>query len=735
MSDQTTAGPAGVLRRVLPIAGWLPDYDRRWLRGDVAAGIAVTALIVPKNLGYAGIAGVPLQNGLYAAAAGAILYALFCTSRQISTGPSSSLAAVAGGAVLATGVGGQEAAQLVAAITLVTGVLFLLLALFKMGWIAQFLSKAVVTGFLAGAAVDVVIGELPKLTGTSSEGDSAWRELATWIGSLDDIHWTTLVVGVVALAVILGLRFIAPAIPGALVLVVGGLLASWLFDLGAHGVALVGDVPRGLPSPELPDLDFVRDHLSVITIASAALLLIGFSQTAGDARAFATRHRYRIDVNQESVAQGVANVGAGVFQGMPVSTSLSASSLNESAGARTPVASLVTGALVLGTLVVLAPLFSALPKAVLGAVIIDAVVFGMIDVAELKRLRRVARFDFLIAVVAIVGVLSAGVLAGVVIGVILSLGWLIYVATTPAIPVLGREPGTQVFRELDTNPGDETFPGIAVLRVDGGLFFATAEALDERVRAIIQNSTPTTHALVLDLEGVDFIDSQGCSKLTEINEVAAADGVTLRLARVKPRVMAVLDADGIVTALGRRPGPRQRVPSGRSAARRGRRLAGREARGHGSADGPTDPESVDDQSVPQPAVAHDERFAIELRQHREHDAGAREYDLGAVRLEADDGTPLVGCAGAIELDLPVDLGAVEPGALDDVRVVRRESMLDGGEVRQRPAHPDERVGRWTGRRDSRARRRSRRGPLRALLRRQSRRARSAPSGAPHRRAR
>ena len=174
----------------------LRGYERRWLRGDLAAGIAVTALVVPKNLGYADIAGVPLQNGLYAAAAGAIIYALFCTSRHISTGPSSSLAAVAGGAVLVTGLGGPEAAQLVAAIALVTGLLFLLLALLRMGWIASFLSKAVVTGFLAGAAVDVVIGELPKLTGTSAEGDNAWRELGSWIGSLGDMHWTTLLVGV-----------------------------------------------------------------------------------------------------------------------------------------------------------------------------------------------------------------------------------------------------------------------------------------------------------------------------------------------------------------------------------------------------------------------------------------------------------------------------------------------------------------------------------------------------------
>jgi SulP family sulfate permease len=537
------------LARLVPALAWLPRYERRWLRGDLTAGVAVTALVVPKNLGYAEIAGVPVQNGLYAAAAGAIIYALFCTSRHISTGPSSSLAAVAGGAVIVTSLGGQQAAQLVAAITLATGVLFLLLAAFRMGWIAQFLSKAVVTGFLAGAAVDVVVGELPKLTGTSSEGDSAWREFGTWLGSLGDVHGTTVLVGLIALAVILGLRFLAPSAPGALVLVVGGLVASGLFDLGAHGVALVGHVPRGLPAPALPDFTLVKDHYATIGVAAVALLLIGFSQTAGDARAFATRHHYRIDVNQESVAQGMANVGAGAFQGMPVSTSLSASSLNESAGATSPVASLTTGVLVLATLLVLAPLFSHLPKAVLGAVIIDAVVFGMIDISELRRLYRVTRFDFWVAAAAIIGVLSAGVLAGVVIGVALSLAWLIYVATRPPMPLLGREAGTQVFRDLDENPGDETFPGIAVLRLDGGLFFATAEALDGRIRGVTDDRHPV-RALVLDLEGVDFVDSQGAAKLAEIHEAVSDNGVSLRLARVKPPVFKVLQADGIVELIG-----------------------------------------------------------------------------------------------------------------------------------------------------------------------------------------
>jgi anti-anti-sigma factor len=244
----------------------------------------------------------------------------------------------------------------------------------------------------------------------------------------------------------------------------------------------------------------------------------------------------------------MANAAAGVFQGMPVSTSLSASSLNESAGARTPVASLTTGALVLATLVVLAPVFSDLPKAVLAALIVDAVVFGMIDVAELRRLHRVMRFDFWVAVAAIVGVLSVGVLLGVVVGVVLSLVWLVYVATRPAMPLLGRESGTHVFRDLDEHPDGETFPGIAVVRVDGGLFFATAEALESRVRELAEREQ--LRAVVLDLEGVNFVDSQGAAKLAELLELAESDGITLRLAKVKPNVLAVLRADGLVDRLG-----------------------------------------------------------------------------------------------------------------------------------------------------------------------------------------
>jgi sulfate permease, SulP family len=532
--------------RLVPMLDWIRSYDRRWLRGDLIAGVAVAALIIPKNLGYAGIAGVPLQNGLYAAAAATILYAVFGTSRQISMGPSSGLAAVAAGAVLAAGITGEaDVAAFVAGITLASGVLFLLLAVLRMGWVARFLSRAVVTGFLFGAAIDVVIGELPKLTGTDGGGDNSFQELRSWLGNLGDVHSATLLVGLAALIVVFGLRIVAPAVPGALVLVVGGLLATVVLDLEGRGVALVGPIPSGLPSPEVPDLGLLWDHSTSAAAAAVALVLIGFSQTAGDAKAFATKHRYRVDVNQETVAQGMANAGAGLLQGMPVTTSLSASSLNDHAGARSGLASLTSGAIVLLTLLFLAPVFSDLPKPVLAALIIEAVVMGMMDLPEMRRLARVQRFDFWVAVVAILGTLAFGVLAGVVFGIGLSLLWLIAVTTRPALPLLGRRPGTTVFRELSEFPQDEQFPGIAVIRPEGGLFFATSDALDERVREVIQQ-TPDVTCLVLDCSAITFVDSQGVAQLAEIVTVAEEEQATLRLARLKPDVGAALARDGVL---------------------------------------------------------------------------------------------------------------------------------------------------------------------------------------------
>ena len=552
MTGRSTARkPAGVAR-VLPIVDWLPRYQGSWLRPDLIAGVTVAALVVPKALGYASIAGVPIQYGLYAAAAGAIIYAFFGGSGQIATGPSSALAAVAAGALITAGIsaGGDEAVEMVAAITLASGLLFLLLAVFRMGWISQFLSKPVITGFLFGAAIQVVVGELTKLTGTEAEGSNSWEKLRSWIESLPDTDGATLIVGVASLVIIFGLKYFAPKVPGALVLVILGLLASVLLDMEERGIALIGDVPRGLPSVELPSFEFIGDNIAVILTAAVGLLLIGFSQTAGDARSFASKHRYRVDINQESTAQGMCNIGSGLVQGIPVSTSLSASSLNDTSGAKTQVASLATGVVVVLTLLFLAPLFSELPKAVLAAIIIQAVVSGMMDVPELQRLYRVLRTDFWIAIAALVGVLTAGVLAGVVIGVFLSLGYLIYLSASPDMPVLGRRQGSQAFRNLADEPTAITYPGVLVMRIDVSLYFANAEEPEDRLRELAQTADPPLHTIVLSFEGINFVDSQASEAIGKIIDLARSHDIEIGVSRIKARVRRVLERDGVIDHLG-----------------------------------------------------------------------------------------------------------------------------------------------------------------------------------------
>ena len=546
------SSPSG-LARFLPILSWVPRYQRTWLRPDLIAGITVAALVVPKSLGYAGIAGVPIEYGLYAAAAGAILYAIFGLSGQIATGPSSALAAVAAGALVSAGIatGSGDAVALVAAVTIASGLMFLVLRLFRMGWISQFLSKPVITGFLFGAAIEVVIGELPKITGTEAEGANSWQKLLSWLEGLSATDLTTVAIGVASLVLIFGLKVMAPRLPGALILLVLGLAASIVLGLGERGVTLIGEVPRGLPSIAIPELDFVSENIAVIATAAVGLLLIGFSQTAGDARSFGSKHGYRVDIDQESVAQGAANIGSGLLQGIPVSTSLSASSLADSSGARTQLASLITGAVVVLTMILLAPLFSDLPTAVLAAIIIQAVVSGMMDVPQMQRLYRVLRTDFWIAVIALVSVLTAGVLAGVVVGVFLSLGYLIYISASPDMPELGRRPGSRAFRSVDDEPEVITYPGLLVMRIDASLYFANSEAPEDRLRELVQAADPPVRTIVLDFEGVNRIDSQASEAIGKVIDLAGYSDIDIRLARVKGgQVMRVLEADGVLDRLG-----------------------------------------------------------------------------------------------------------------------------------------------------------------------------------------
>jgi SulP family sulfate permease len=554
MSNKTTVAntkkPSGI-SRYLPILSWLSNYDRSWLMGDLIAGLSVWALMVPTSLGYAEISGVPVQYGLYAAVFGLIGFAIFTTSRHVTQGPGSSTAAVLGAAVvLLAPSGSDEAVAVAGAVVVVAGFVYVVMSLLKLGWISQFLSQSVLTGFVFGVAINVAVGQLDKITGTSSSGENAWRELWAWITALPETSLPTLVLGIASLVLLFGFKLFAPKIPGALVAVVLGILATAIFNLGELGIALIAEVPRGLPSFSLPDLNLILDNLATIVGAAVGLVLIGFSVSTAAVRNFANKHNYRIDIDQELLAQGTSNLASGLFQGIFVNGSLSKSPVADDAGAKSQMYNLFQAAFIILTLLFLAPLFSLLPQAVLGAIIIQAVVTGMMDVAEMGRINTIKRSEFLIATLALLGVVTFGILWGVAIGVFLSLIWLVAVAARPTIPELGRKPGTSAFYDLQQHPNGETYPGLSIVRFDGGLIFVNTKALGDRLRNLRVSADPPLQGLILTMEGVNFIDVEGADTLNEIAKAGKTRDIDFRLVRVKPQVLEVLHKEGVYDLIG-----------------------------------------------------------------------------------------------------------------------------------------------------------------------------------------
>ena len=554
MSNKTTVAntkkPSGI-SRYLPILSWLSNYDRSWLMGDLIAGLSVWALMVPTSLGYAEISGVPVQYGLYAAVFGLIAFAIFTTSRHVTQGPGSSTAAVLGAAVvLLAPSGSDEAVAVAGAVVVIAGFVYVVMSLLKLGWISQFLSQSVLTGFVFGVAINVAVGQLDKITGTSSSGENAWRELWAWITALPETSLPTLVLGIASLVLLFGLKLFAPKIPGALVAVVLGILATAIFNLGELGIALIAEVPRGLPSFSLPDLNLILDNLATIVGAAVGLVLIGFSVSTAAVRNYANKHNYRIDIDQELLAQGTSNLASGLFQGIFVNGSLSKSPVADDAGAKSQMYNLFQAAFIILTLLFLAPLFSLLPQAVLGAIIIQAVVTGMMNVAEMGRINTVKRSEFLIATLALLGVVTFGILWGVAIGVFLSLIWLVAVAARPTIPELGRKPGTSAFYDLQQHPNGETYPGLSIVRFDGGLIFVNTKALGDRLRNLRVSADPPMQGLILTMEGVNFIDVEGADTLNEIAKAGKTRDIDFRLVRVKPQVLEVLHKEGVYDLIG-----------------------------------------------------------------------------------------------------------------------------------------------------------------------------------------
>jgi high affinity sulfate transporter 1 len=523
---------------------WLRGYQRSWLVPDVIAGLTVWALLVPEAMAYATVAGVPVQFGLYAVPLAVIGYALFGSSRQLFVGPSSTVAVLAASTVAPlAATGSDDYVVLIAVLSLMVGVLYVALGLLRCGFIARFFAKPVLDGFIAGLGIFIAVGQLHKVVGLPSHDGDTLRKFWDVVRHVGDWNWTTVAVGFGALALLFGLERISKRIPGAIVVVILGLLVSILADLADEGVSVVGTVPTGFDFVGWSGISY--DDVVSMLPGALGIVVVGFAQSIAIAKALAARSGDDVDANAEMVGYGAANIGSGVLQGYPLTGSLSKTAAAREAGARSPIAYVCAAVLVVATVLFLAAVFEDLPDAVLGAIVIHAV-SGMIDFSSLKRLWGAESMDFWLALAALVGVVVVGILPGLAVAVGLSLALFIHRLDHPRLARLGRRPDGS-FADVAVRSDAAQVEGTVVLRLEAPLIFANADVVADAVKDTSQG----TRRVVLDLEAVYEIDSQGADTLQSLAEFLRSRGSELVLARPHAAVRAALDRLG-TTASGQR---------------------------------------------------------------------------------------------------------------------------------------------------------------------------------------
>ena len=539
------------MKRWLPILSWLPGYRGHLLRADAVAAVSVWALLVPQSLAYATLAGVPVQYGLYTAFAALLAYAVFGTSRQLVQGPSATVAAVSTAVITplagAAAIGTDKAAEWAAALALATAAVYVALGVLRMGWVSTFLSKAVLGGFILGFAIGIVISQSYKLLGVQQTDGSYVEELIGTAERIPDTNLTTLPVGVGTLTLLLTMRYLRPKWPRALIVVTLAIVASVGLDLADEGVAVTGNVPTGLFSVGLPGVGW--SEVGALLLGALSVVFVGYSETLAAARSAASRHGYDIDPDQELIAQGAASGAAGFVGGFVNDGSLSKTSVADTAGQRTQMASLINAGLVLLTMLLLASLFEELPSAALGAVVIDAML-GLISFVGMKRYYRVNRPDWIFFMGAMLGILFLGIIQGIAIGVALSLLLLLARSSRPGIRRLGRQPGSEAYLDLERHTGLEEPPGVVVVRLDGPLFFADANRFRDGLRELIAEDPNPVEAVVLDAEAVSLTDTDGADMLIELAQELRSKGTSLALARVRSSILDLWRRGGVLEAIG-----------------------------------------------------------------------------------------------------------------------------------------------------------------------------------------
>ena len=525
---------------------WLRSYRKEWLRPDVVAGVTTAAVIIPKAMAYATIAGLPVQVGLYTAFLPMIIYAVLGTSQVLSVTTTTTIAILAA-AELGEVVPGGDPSSLLAAsatLTLMVGAMLVLASILRLGFVANFISEPVLIGFKAGIGLVIVLDQLPKILGIHIAKSGFFRTQISLVRHLPQTSLITLAVGITMILILVGIEHFAPKLPAPLFAVGAGITGAYLLNLNTHGVELVGYIPRGLPSLTVPALSFAEK----LWTGALGIALMSFTETIAAGRAFARNDEPVPQANRELLATGLANAGGAFLGAMPGGGGTTQTAVNRLAGACTQVSELVTAAITLVVMLLLAPMIALMPQATLAAVVIVYSI-GMIKPAEFRAILSVRRTEFIWALVAFAGVVLVGTLKGILVAIIVSLFALAYQVADPPVYILGRKRGTNIFRpRSDENPDDEEFPGLLLLRVEGRIFFANAGQITHKMKPFIEEYKP--RVVAIDMSAVPDLEYTALKTLTEGEKRNREHGILLWLVGMNPQVLAMVRKSQLGTALG-----------------------------------------------------------------------------------------------------------------------------------------------------------------------------------------
>jgi SulP family sulfate permease len=548
MNAATTPSTGSPLNRWLPALGWLRGYQPAWLRGDVVAAITLAAYLLPAGLGDASLANLPPEAGLYACLFGGLVFWLFCSSRHTAITVTSAISLLIG-ASLGEIAGGDATrfGALAAATALLVAFIAFIAWLVKAGAIVNFISESVMTGFKCGVALFLASTQLPKLFGFHGAHGDFWENSAHFFKHLNETNPASLTVGGIALAVmILGKIFLKHK-PVALFVVVGGIIASSALSLDARGVKLLGEVPQGLPNLGLPAIQW-SDVNSLLPLAFACFLL-GAVETAAIGRMFTAKHGGRLDANQEFLALAVANLASGLGRGFPISGGMSQSLVNEGGGAKTPLSGVFAAGIILVVILFFSHLLAALPQPVLAAVVLVAVA-GLFKLSTLRQLWRGDRPEFVVAMAAILGVMSSGLLRGVMIGAVISLVQLLRRASRPHVAFLGRIPGTRRFSDRARHPDNELIPGVLIFRPESSLIYFNVDHVRDTITDRTRAETTPPNLVIIDLSAAPLVDLQSAHTLAGLADELKATGIRVHCVEARSSVRERLRSEGLDARLG-----------------------------------------------------------------------------------------------------------------------------------------------------------------------------------------